>query len=152
MNLFTDEAVMKYVDRGVLTGEQAENFWRKLFGELYPQNYKIWAAFVKEDSRYIGHCGIYPRPTKKDAWEFVYFLKPDEWGKGYATEIAKKLIEYGFEELNLTEVFATVDDDHEASIRVLEKAAMKFKKYEFDDEGRFSVFSIENHFLNASSE
>lgn len=146
VNLFTDEAVMKHVDRGVLTREQAENFWKKLFAELYPQKYKIWAVFVKENSRYVGHCGIYQRPTKQNDWEFVYFLKPEEWGKGYATEIAKKLIEYGFEELNLPKVFATVDEDHENSIRVLEKAGMKFKEYEFDEEGRFSVYSIENYF------
>ncbi len=40
IKLFTDEAVMKYVDKGVLTAEQAEAFWRKLFEKLYPQDYK----------------------------------------------------------------------------------------------------------------
>lgn len=151
INLFTNEAVMKHVDRGVLTVEQAENFWHKLFAELYPQNYKIWAAFAKTDGRYIGHCGIHLRPNNKEDWEFVYFLKPEEWGKGFATEIAKNLIEYGFEELNLTEVFATVDDDHESSIHVLEKAGMNFKKYEYDEEGRFSLYSVENHFFKKLS-
>jgi RimJ/RimL family protein N-acetyltransferase len=140
--LFTDAAVMKYVGDGVLTLEQAEAFWQKLFETLYPQNFNIWAVFAKEDSRYAGHAGIYPRPTRKEDWEFVYFLNQNAWGKGYATEIARRIIRFAFEELNLPEVFATVDDVHSASIRVLEKAGMSFKNYEYDEQGRFSVYSI----------
>ncbi len=140
--LFTDAAVMKYVGDGVLTAAQAEAFWQKLFEKLYPRNFSIWAIFTRADSRYVGHTGIYPRPAKKEDWEFVYFLSQDSWGKGYATEIARRVIAYGFEELNLPKVFATVDDVHSASIRVLEKAGMNFERFEFDDNGRFSVFSI----------
>lgn len=142
IKLFTDEAVMKHVDKGVLTAEQAEAFWQKLFEKLYPQDYKIWAVFTKEDLRYIGHAGIYPRTTKKEDWEFVYFLCRNAWGKGFATEIARRIIKFGFEELKLSEVFATVDDNHFSSIRVLEKAGMKLERFEFDEQGRFSVFSI----------
>ena len=133
---------MKYVGDGVMTVAQAEAFWRKLFEKLYPQNFNIWAVFTRDDLFYAGHAGIYPRPTKKEDWEFVYFLNQDSWGKGYATEIAGRIIKYGFEELYLPEIYATVDDDHSASIRVLEKAGMNFERYEFDDDGRFSVYSI----------
>ena len=140
--LFTDAAVMKHVGDGVLTIEQAEAFWKKLFEKLYPEKFNIWAVFTKEDSRYVGHAGIYPRPTKKEDWEFVYFLCPNAWGKGYATEIARLVIEYAFEQLNLRAVFATVDDDHSTSIRVLEKAGMNFERFEIDDDGRFSVYSV----------
>jgi ribosomal-protein-alanine N-acetyltransferase len=142
IKLFTDEVVMKYVDKGVLTNMQAETFWKKLFEKLYPENFKIWAVFAKEDLRYVGHAGIYPRPAKKEDWEFVYFLCQNAWGKGFATEIAQAIIEYGFDRLNLPLIYATVDDDHLASIRVLEKAGMKFKDFEFDEQGKFSVYSI----------
>lgn len=142
IKLFTDNSVMKYVGDGVMTEAQAEAFWNKLFAELYPQGYHIWAVLTKEDSNYIGHAGIYRRPTRKEDWEFVYFLNPKFWGKGYATEIAQQLVKFGFEELKLPEVFATVDEEHQDSIRVLEKAGMKFERFEFDEEGRFSVYSI----------
>jgi [ribosomal protein S5]-alanine N-acetyltransferase len=145
INLFTDEAVMKHVGDGVMTTEQAEAFWRKLLEKLYPQGFNIWAVFALEDSLYVGHAGIYPRPSKKEDWELAYFLKRDAWGKGYATEIARKIIEYGFAELNLPEVFASVDDDHAASIKVLEKAGMTFSRYEFDEQGRFSIYSIKRN-------
>lgn len=144
INLFTDSEVMKHVGDGVMTEEQAEVWWEKLFNKFYPQGINIWAVFAKENSGYIGHAGIYPRPTKKEDWEFVYFLCREAWGKGYATEIAQRIIEYGFEDLNLPEVFATVDDDHSASIRVLEKAGMQFSRFDCDEEGSFSVYSIKS--------
>lgn len=142
IRLFTDPAVMKHVSEGVLTETQAEEWWQKLFAKFYPQGVKIWAVFAKENSAYVGHAGIYPRPSKKEDWEFVYFLNQENWGKGYGTEIARRIVEFGFEELNLPEIFATVDDDHPASIHVLEKAGLKFERFERDEDGRFSVYSI----------
>ena len=148
VTLFTDAKVMKYVGDGVLTEDQAKTFWRKLFEQLYPQNFNIWAVFAKENAEYIGHAGIYARPSKKEDWEFVYFLKQTAWGKGYATEIARAIIDYGFKKLDLSEVFTSVDDEHKASIRVMEKAGMKFKCYEFDEDGRYSVYSVKRTFEN----
>lgn len=144
--LFTDAAVMKHVGEGVMTAKQAEAFWQKLFETLYPRGFDIWAVFTKENLGYIGHAGIYPRPAKKEDWEFVYFLNRKSWDAGYATEIARRIIVYGLTELNLPEVFATVDDVHSASIRVLEKAGMKFERFEFDEDGRFSVYSIKQNY------
>jgi RimJ/RimL family protein N-acetyltransferase len=143
--LFTDEAVMKYVGDGVMTPEQAAAWWDKLFDKFYPRGLDIWAVFERTDSIYIGHAGIYPRPTRPEEQEFVYFLRREEWGNGYATEIARRLVEFGFDELGLAEVFASVDDEHTASINVLEKAGLKFKRFEYDDDGRFSVYSIEKN-------
>lgn len=140
--LFTDPAVMKHVGDGVLTEAQAAVWWGKLFDKFYPQGINIWAVFTKEDFEYVGHAGIYPRPTKKEDWEFVYFLRREAWGKGFATEIARRVVAYGFEDLKLPEVFATVDNDHPASIRVLEKAGLRFRRFEYDEDGSFSVYSI----------
>lgn len=142
LSLFTDEDVMKHVGEGVMTEAQVEEWWKKLFDIFYPQDLNIWAVFTKEDMRYVGHAGIYQRPTRREDWEFVYFLSRHTWGKGYATEIAQRIIEYGFNELKLTEIFATIDDDHSASIKVAEKAGMSFSHYESDEQGRFSVYSI----------
>lgn len=142
IELFTDASVMRYVGDGVMTEAEAEEWWQKLFEKFYPNGLNIWAVFAKEDSGYIGHAGIYQRPAKEEEWEFVYFLSRNNWGKGFATEIARRVIEYGFEELNLTEIFASVDDEHSLSISVLEKAGMEFLRHEFDEDGRFSVYSV----------
>src|SRR5215203_4676893 len=100
---------------------------KKFIESFYPQGIRtIWAVFAKKDSRYVGHAAIRPRPAKTEDWEISYMLKTEEWGKGFATEIARRLVEYGFDELNLTEVVATIDDNNFASIKVVEKAGMSF--------------------------
>jgi len=148
--LSTNEKVMKYVDIGVFTKEKAETLWTKLIEDFYPNGKDtIFAVFAKDDKRYIGHAAIRPRPSKKEEWEISYMLKSEEWGKGFATEIARGLIQFGFEELNLLQVFATIDDENFDSIKVAEKAGMEFLRYEFDDQGRFSVYSVKK--LSAQS-
>jgi ribosomal-protein-alanine N-acetyltransferase len=143
ISLLTDKTVMKHVDSGVFSQEKAEKLWVKLIENSYPQGIRtIWAVFARDNLRYIGHAAIRPRPTKKEDWEISYMLKTGEWGKGFATEIARRLIEYSFGELNLTEVVATIDDDNFGSIKVVEKNGMSFSHYEYDDDGRFSVYSI----------
>lgn len=49
------------------------------------------------------------------------------WSKGYATETAKALVEFGFKKLCLHRVFATCDPENTASARVLEKTGMKLE-------------------------
>lgn len=142
-SLFTDADVMKNVDRGPLSPEAADKLFTKLVDEMYPAGKDtIYAVFRKDSEIYVGHASIRPRPSMPDDWEIGYILKREFWGSGYATEIARCLSRFGFESLGLKEVFATIDDDNFGSIRVAEKVGMSFCRYEFDEEGRFSVYSI----------
>ena len=102
IHLFTDEEVMKYVDKGVLSRDAADALWHRLTREFYPRGIKtIWAVLARENGRFIANASIRPRPEKKDETEIGYMLMQAEWGKGYATEIARRLIELGFDELHL---------------------------------------------------
>lgn len=143
IRLFTDEKVMKHVDMGVFSQEKAESLWQKLFEYFYPNGITtIYGVFDKTDGHYIGHASIRPRPTNQDEWEIGYILKTDEWRKGYATEIAQELVKFGFNQLNLKGVYATIDTDNFGSIHVLEKAGMKHIRDEYDEQGKFFVYGI----------
>jgi len=142
IDLFTDRRVMKRVDEGPLPKTNAEGLWKKVLADNFKLKHHTWAVFGIEDGRNIGHALINKRLGNKEEWELGYILKEQEWRKGFATEIAKALITFSFENLNLNEVYATVDDDHFMSINVLKKAGMKFIRFEFDDQGRFSVYGI----------
>jgi ribosomal-protein-alanine N-acetyltransferase len=143
IGLFTDEAVMEYVDKGVLSKEATDVLWRRLIDELYPGGIKtIWAVLAKEDLRFVGYANIRPRPENKNETEIGYILRQAEWGKGYATEIAARLIEFGFDEMKLKTVYATVDPDNERSIRVLEKCGMEMTRVEYDEQGKFYLYGV----------
>lgn len=125
IKLLTDPAVMKYVDKGVLDSKQAEALWRKLMTQSYPAGVDtIWAAFAKDGGRYIGNASIRPRPERREDWEIGYYLAAADWGKGFGTEMAARLVRYGFEELELPAVYATVYAENVASRKLLEKIGM----------------------------
>lgn len=57
--------------------------------------------------------------------ELGYWIGRPYWGQGYATEAVRRLLRYGFEELKLHRVFASVFCGNEASRNVLKKAGLK---------------------------
>ncbi len=68
----------------------------------------------------------------------------DEWGKGYATEVAGGLISYGFSSCGLERIEATVDPENRVSRRVLEKIGMRYDgRNESSDGELVDYFSIE---------
>ena len=67
-----------------------------------------------------------------------YDLLKEYWGNGYMTEAVKAMINYGFEELGLMRIEATVEPANTASVRVLERAGFQLegklrKRYLYKD-------------------
>ncbi|WP_088891526.1 GNAT family N-acetyltransferase [Leptolyngbya ohadii] len=60
-------------------------------------------------------------------WEVGWHLKRSVWGRGYATEAARVLLEYGFTELQLPVIYAVANPENYASIRVMERLGMSPK-------------------------
>jgi ribosomal-protein-alanine N-acetyltransferase len=56
--------------------------------------------------------------------ELGYRYAKQHWGKGYATEAARAMLQRGFDELNLPEIAAIVDIHNGASERVMQKSGM----------------------------
>lgn len=97
-----------------------------------------WVAAMKESpvknhslvitlettGEFLGLFGLKLGNEKYRRGEIWYKLHPDYWGKGYATEAVKGVLEYGFEVLKLHRITAGCAVGNTASIRVLEKAGM----------------------------
>ena len=142
VSLLTDADVMKNVGEGVDSQEKANEMFNRIFTSVYETSaFDIWSVFTRENSQYVAHAEIKPRKGTND-WEIIYILKKEHWGKGYATEIARALVEYGFEERKLSSVIATVDTENKNSIHVLEKIGMSLDRTERDERGEFHVYSI----------
>ena len=78
--------------------------------------------------------GIELRDFNENSCELGYWLGKKYWGKGFATEAVGRLLELGFDELNLDEIYAAYKVGNEASKKVLEKSGFQFyrEKEEFD--------------------
>jgi len=122
--LFTDPAVMAHVD-GALSHAAASALFDELTGRRprRPRVHTAWAA-ARADGVLVGHTALL---VDKDepGLELAYILGAPHWGQGYATELATALLAYGHNVLGEPRLIATVDSDHPASRRVLEKVGMR---------------------------
>lgn len=83
-----------------------------------------WKIIRKDTGEFIGLAGISLSADRFKLGEIYYELCPSQWGQGFATEIAKTLIDTGFKEFHLHKVEAGVATENVRSIRVLEKSGM----------------------------
>ena len=74
----------------------------------------------------IGSVGLDIDPEHNHA-EIIYWLGRMYWGRGYATEAARAVLEYGFAELRLHRVYARFMTRNPASGRVLKKIGMTWE-------------------------
>jgi RimJ/RimL family protein N-acetyltransferase len=78
-----------------------------------------------EPDRVRGFAGLRPF-GEPERIEVLYGLEPALWGRGLATEAARAVLRYGFDELGLAEIFAGADPPNAASFRVMERLGMRW--------------------------
>lgn len=76
---------------------------------------------VAVDDDPIGMVNMFDHDAEAGTAELGYWLDPDHWGEGYATNAAGRLVEYGFTQRALRKWEAKVVAGNDASMRVLEK-------------------------------
>jgi RimJ/RimL family protein N-acetyltransferase len=84
--------------------------------------YGIWLIREEHGTALIGTTGL--RPLEDFGLEIFYSLAPGSWGKGYATEAARAVVEHALGPLGLPEVLAEVDEDNAASVAVVKRLGM----------------------------
>ncbi len=92
--------------------------------QLATINNYTFAIEDKQSGLFLGLFGLQLSKPKYSSGEVWYKLDPKCWGKGYATEVLRKVIAYGFDVLNLHRITAGCAVENIASIRVLEKVGM----------------------------
>ncbi len=136
-NLNLDKEVLKY------TGDQPfENIQASIdFLTKYDQYEKYGvgrlAVIDKATLKFIGWCGL-KYSQEKNEYDIGFRFFKNYWNKGFATETAKKCLEYGFDELKIDRIIGRAMKENIGSIKVLEKIGMKFKE-NFDFEGQSGV-------------
>jgi len=100
--------------------------------------FQLWK--LTRQGKLIGHAELkWTENCADNELEVVYFLHPDHWGAGLGTEVCRALVSQGFK-TGASAIIATVDTDHEASIRVLEKSGFHETELRYDAEGAYLLF------------
>ncbi len=82
---------------------------------------------IKGDARFAGYVGLSPVRFEADftpAVEIAWRLPVWAWGKGYASEAARRALAYGFEELGLSQVVSFTAIPNQRSQAVMRRIGM----------------------------
>ncbi|HXP59411.1 MAG TPA: GNAT family N-acetyltransferase [Dongiaceae bacterium] len=85
----------------------------------------VFGVAIRQDAQLIGAVGLREMDTEHAQAEMGFWIGVPSWGRGYATEAARRVVRYAFEDLKLNRVYAHHMVRNPASGRVLEKLGMK---------------------------
>ena len=123
----SDPLYLRYNPWSYRTAEDVRGFVHRFmsWGEEQPRRKYQFAIVLRSNGKLIGNCGI--RMKTANAWEadLGYELNSQYWGYGYATEAAKALLTFGFQDLKLHRIWAHCILENTASAHVLEKIGMR---------------------------
>ena len=134
--MFTDPEVQRYAG-GVITAAEVHAELHKWVRRGGNGCIGIWCISDRVSGEKLGTAALLPMPIEEDDTDFDlvvagempdgdveigFFLKQPAWGRGYATEAARRVIQMAFEDSPLTEVVATFEKGNTGSQQVLEKA------------------------------
>jgi ribosomal-protein-alanine N-acetyltransferase len=128
-----DPEVARFMDFGPETLEQSRAWLDDAIhhNRLRPRRAYNLAIVRRADARVIGSIGFgessrYPPGTGQ--FGVGYALARDAWGQGYATEALRAAIDHCFDALGARRVSAWCWAENVASVRVMEKAGMRFER------------------------
>jgi RimJ/RimL family protein N-acetyltransferase len=139
--VLTDARVMRYVS-AVYTKEQVAEEMPLAVIRGGGGCIGVWCVLDRSTGEKLGTAVLLPIPIEESDtnWDLVggpglpereieigYMLKPMAWGKGYATEITRRLVKFAFEETPLDEIVAVTDPDNELSKSVLLKSGLRYE-------------------------
>lgn len=78
---------------------------------------------LKTEHAVIGCISLRPKVHQRSG-ELGYWVGVPYWSRGYTTEAARRMIQYGFEVLDLNRIYATHLAENPASGRVMQKVGM----------------------------
>lgn len=101
-----------------------------------------FGIFDKLTNTYVGNCGIINVQNSLHCGAISYFVNPDLWGKGYATEAGKAIVSFAFSSLRLHRISGRCLSTNPASRRVMEKLG-----FIYEGTGRDEIYK-DGLFLN----
>jgi RimJ/RimL family protein N-acetyltransferase len=129
VELDSDPEVMRFINGGRPTPrDEIETDVLPAFLGYHERfaGYGFWAAVERSTGRFLGWFHFRPADgAPPGEVELGYRLRRSAWGKGYATEGSRALIDKGFAEFGVQRVVASTMVVNVASRRVMEKAGLR---------------------------
>ena len=118
--LNADPAVMEHFP-STMTREASDAFVDHTLATIAERGWGLWA--VDADHGFIGFVGL-NEPSFRPGVEIGWRLARHAWGHGYASEAARTVLGFAFDDLGLEEVISFTSTTNIRSQRVMERIGM----------------------------
>lgn len=108
-------------DASDISVEEDEIMCRKQYAKYMLREDLMMFAFECATNKLIAGTGLHRMDWRARIFEIGYWVRSDETGIGYATELTNALTRYAFDVLAANRVYICHDTENEASRRVIEK-------------------------------
>ena len=127
--LYNNYELMRYITERSLDEHEIRQELESHTEAFDRLGFGLYKVIAHNTSTVIGRAGYITRDiTGEVETEIAYMFFRQFWRKGFATEISKVLLEYGFGSLKLDHIIAIIHPDNIASKHVAEKIGMKYEK------------------------
>ena len=124
--LNADPAVMEFFPARLST-EESDCFMDAIEAHFEQYGFGLWAVELRESPGDIGYIGLWTvgfHAHFTPAVEIGWRLAAEHWGRGLATEGAREVLRFGFEEAGLAEIVSCTTVANIRSRRVMEKIGL----------------------------
>jgi HAD superfamily hydrolase (TIGR01509 family) len=143
--IYQNPNVRKFVEDLGDTLEDALEKHKAYIEKVYDfYGYGLWGVYIKDSNQLVGHCGIQNRLINNtDEIELGYLFDERIWGRGYAYECCRAILDYALVELDIKRIVAVIDPVNVRSIKLAERLNM-IKTYEIQNfDHIFYLYKIE---------
>jgi ribosomal-protein-alanine N-acetyltransferase len=126
-SIYRSAEVMRFLGTGLpdqLIEDVAARIQRFLaHQELH--GFGLWPMIEKKCGAMVGVCGLKHLDDGPEI-EVGYHLAREAWGKGFASEAARAVLQYGYETLKIPHIVAVIHPDNIGSQRVMGRIGMRY--------------------------
>jgi RimJ/RimL family protein N-acetyltransferase len=119
-----DPEVMLFLGGAPFSTLEAWRHMAFMVGHWQLLGYGPFAVEEKSSGKLAGRIGFL-NPAGWPGFELGWTLGREFWGKGYASEGARRALRYAFEEMNRDHVISLIHPDNKPSIKVAERLGEK---------------------------
>ena len=123
--LYADPVVMRYYPK-TYSRDETQVMLARILNGYKTVGFHLLATISKDDGRFIGRCGIVLQEIEGEKIpEIGYMLHKDYWGRGLATEAARKLRDFGFANLEFDRMVSLIRPINQPSQAVALRNGMR---------------------------
>ena len=131
VDLDSDPEVMRFITYGVVTPRSTYQQvilprWFAFYARTPELGY--WAAEDRQTGQFLGWFHLRPDRFDEGELELGYRLARAAWGRGFATEGARAVIEHGFNRAAAAKITARTMAANRRSRRVMQKCGLEFER------------------------